>query len=90
MIPGIDSTETIPCEKSILLWNGYLETSIPCEETDDFRIVVDLCCVWEKDIQHISNNTWFLLNSGAVILEQSMGARNRVGIDVVVPARRAT
>jgi hypothetical protein len=46
-----------------------------------------MLCVGEHTL-HISNNTWFLLNSGAVILEQSMGARNRVGIDVVVPARR--
>jgi hypothetical protein len=54
---GIDSMVFIPCEKSICLLNGCLKTSIPCEEIEDFRIVVVLCCVWGKDIQHISNNT---------------------------------
>ncbi len=28
-IPGIDSTESIHCEKTIPLWNLFLETSIP-------------------------------------------------------------
>ncbi len=56
--PGIDSSESIPCEKSIPLWNSYLETSIPCEGIEDFWIVVVMCCVWGKDTtigQHISN-----------------------------------
>jgi len=52
--------------KSISLWNGFLETSISCEEIEDLRIFVVICCVWRKNIafgQHISNNTWSLLNS---------------------------
>jgi hypothetical protein len=59
-----------------------METSTPGEEIDKFRIVVVLCCVWVQDFQLISNNTWFLLNSSAGILEQSMGARNRVGTEL--------
>ncbi len=35
-----------------------LEDIVPCEENEDFRIVVSISCVWGKDIpigQHISN-----------------------------------
>ncbi len=47
-IPGIDSTESIPCENSILLWNWFSETSFLCEGIEDFRIVVIIFCVWVK------------------------------------------
>ncbi len=47
--PGIDSTESIYCEKYIPLWNWFLEISILCESTEDFRIVVVICSIWEKD-----------------------------------------
>ncbi len=47
--PGIDSTESIPCEKSIMMWNWFWETSIPCEGIEDFRsFVVIICCVWGR------------------------------------------
>jgi hypothetical protein len=35
-----------------------LEDIVPCEEIEDFRIVVSISCVWGKDTpigQHISN-----------------------------------
>ncbi len=38
--------ESIPCEKLVSLWNRFLETKIPCEGIEDFRIVVVICCVW--------------------------------------------
>jgi hypothetical protein len=46
---GIDSLW-----KSISLWEWFLETSIPCEEIEDFRTVVVIlysavCCVLWKD-----------------------------------------
>ncbi len=54
---AVDATESIPCEKSIALWNWFLETKIPCEGIEDFRIVVVICCVWRKGTpfgQHIT------------------------------------
>ncbi len=56
--PGINSTESVACKKSILMWYWFLETLILCEGIEDFRIVMVMCCVWGKDIpigQHISN-----------------------------------
>jgi hypothetical protein len=41
---GIDS-----CEESILLWNLFLEAAIPCEGIEDFRIIIVIYCVWEKE-----------------------------------------
>jgi hypothetical protein len=43
-----------------------LEDIVPCEEIEDFRIVVSISCVWGKDTpigQHISNmqTIWQLL-----------------------------
>jgi hypothetical protein len=43
----IDSPESIPCDKSIQLWNWFLETSSSCEGIEDFRIVVVIWCVKE-------------------------------------------
>ncbi len=47
--PDIDSAELIRCEKSIPLCNWFLEASMPCEGIEDFRIVIILCCAWEKE-----------------------------------------
>ncbi len=43
-----------------------LEDIVPCEEIEDFRIVVSISCLWRKDTpigQHISNmqTIWQLL-----------------------------
>ncbi len=46
MTPGIDSTESIPSEKWIPLWNLFLEASISCEGIADFIIVIVTCCVY--------------------------------------------
>jgi hypothetical protein len=54
---------SIPCEKSIPLWNGFVEASIPFEDIEDFRIVIVICCVREKETpndQHISNTETIL------------------------------
>jgi hypothetical protein len=57
-------TDSMPCEKSILLWNLFLETSIPCEGIKDFQIVVVMCYGGGGDTpigQHISNTltVWY-------------------------------
>ncbi len=42
--PGIDSTESIPCEKSFPMWNWFLKSSIQCEGIEYIsRVVVVIC-----------------------------------------------
>jgi hypothetical protein len=50
--PGIDSssTETIHCEKSIPLWNLFLETLIPCKGTEDFLNCSQMLCVGDGQL----------------------------------------
>ncbi len=35
-----NAVKCVSYEEFISLWNGFLKTSIPCEEMEDFRIVV--------------------------------------------------
>ncbi len=45
MTPGIDSTESIPCEKSIPLLDYFLEALILREGPEDFRTDAVICYV---------------------------------------------
>jgi hypothetical protein len=60
---SLNFAESIPCEKSFLLWNWFLEASMPCEGIEDFRIVIIFLYVvlgrrrphWSTHCQHANN-----------------------------------